>query len=343
MKEDIQSWLKRCSNCQLNSRTEKSIHHAPMKPLDVPAPFARWHLDFIGELPLTANGNKWILVAVDYTTNWPIVRALPEATASNIVKFIYEEIVLKFGCPAELITDRGSNFMSKVLQQYTSLIRTKHGFTSAFHPRSNAKCERFNQTFKNMLIKYSHGSVNTWDNYIDKAIFACRIRKHETTGYSPFYLTYGIDPQIPGDAGRPFINELTEEDPEALATDSMTHLKKLREARGTAIEEMKKQALYDKARWDKAMGTRLTQVFTVGDYVLLRHESKRGLEYNWMGPYRVLNRNLDFNTYLIEEVDGKTYGSWVHTDRLKAATIVSDSVDQSWYIPRTARAIGSTH
>ena len=62
-----------------------------------------------------------------------------------------------------------------------------------------------------------------------------------------------------------------------------------------------------------------------------------------MGPYRVLNRNLDFNTYLIEEVDGKTYGSWVHTDRLKAATIVSDSVDQSWYIPRTARAIGSTH
>ena len=90
-------FLTNATKCQLGSRAEKNVHHAPMKPLEVPAPFARWHLDFIGELPITANGNRWILVAVDYATNWPIVRALPDATGVNIVKFIYEEIVLKFG------------------------------------------------------------------------------------------------------------------------------------------------------------------------------------------------------------------------------------------------------
>ena len=343
MKDDISCWLKLCSQCQLGSRAEKNVHHAPMKPLEVPAPFARWHLDFIGELPITANGNRWILVAVDYATNWPIVRALPDATGVNIVKFIYEEIVLKFGCPLEIITDRGANFMSKVLQQYTTLIRAKHGFTSAFHPRSNAKCERFNQTFKNMLIKYAHGTVHSWDDYIDKALFACRVRKHDTTGYSPFYLTYGMHPVIPGDASKPFVTELTETDPELLAENAMVHLRKLREARATATTEMKKQALRDKARWDAAMGTKMTQIFTVGDHVLLRQENKRGLEYNWMGPYKVIARNLDFNTYKIEEVDGKVYSSWVHTDRLKQVKTMTKKIDESWYIPRTARAHDPMH
>ncbi|KAG2191605.1 hypothetical protein INT47_012819 [Mucor saturninus] len=65
---DITNWLSQCPECQLHSRKEKDVHHAPMKPLEVPPPFSRWHLDFIGEFPLTKNGNKWIIMAVDYNT-----------------------------------------------------------------------------------------------------------------------------------------------------------------------------------------------------------------------------------------------------------------------------------
>ena len=91
------------------------------------------------------------------------------------------------------------------------------------------------------------------------------------------------------------------------------------------------------------MGTKMTQIFTVGDHVLLRQENKRGLEYNWMGPYKVIARNLDFNTYKIEEVDGKVYSSWVHTDRLKQVKTMTKKIDESWYIPRTARAHDPMH
>ncbi|KAG0922269.1 hypothetical protein G6F32_014739 [Rhizopus arrhizus] len=103
-----------CSRCQLAAHSDKISHHAPMKPLEIPHAFSRWHLDFIGELPTTKNGNRWLLMAVDYTTNWPIARALNNATGEEIVKFIYEEIVMRFGCPEEILTDRGPNFMSKV-------------------------------------------------------------------------------------------------------------------------------------------------------------------------------------------------------------------------------------
>ncbi|KAG0772324.1 hypothetical protein G6F62_013007 [Rhizopus arrhizus] len=114
MKEDIDTWISRCPQCQMATSPDKMAHHAPMKPLEVPPAFSRWHLDFIGELPTTKNGNRWLLMAVDYTTNWPIARALKDATGEEIVKFIYEEIVLRFGCPDEIITDRGANFMSKI-------------------------------------------------------------------------------------------------------------------------------------------------------------------------------------------------------------------------------------
>ncbi|CEG83541.1 hypothetical protein RMATCC62417_17444 [Rhizopus microsporus] len=204
MKEDIDTWISRCPQCQLAASPDKMTHHAPMKLLEVPNAFSRWHLDFIGELPTTKNGNRWLLMAVDYTTNWPIARALKDATGEEIVKFIYEEIVLRFGCPDEIITDRGTNFMSKIVKQYIRKIKSKHNFTSAFHPRTNGKCERLNQTFKKMLIKYVKGEVHSWDEYVDASLFACRIRKHATTGFSPFFLTYGVDPHIPGDFHRPF-------------------------------------------------------------------------------------------------------------------------------------------
>ena len=161
MNEDIKTWLGRCPECQLHFRKHTDVHHAPMKSLEVPPPFSRWHIDFVGELPTTKNGNRWIIVAVDYNTNWPIARALKDATAPEIVKFLYEEIVMRFGCPVELVSDRGANFMSKILNQYMQKIKAHHLFTSAFHPRTNSKCERLNQTFKHMLTKYVKGEVHS--------------------------------------------------------------------------------------------------------------------------------------------------------------------------------------
>lgn len=338
MQHDIDYWLKLCPECQLHSRNKKTAHHAPMKPLEVPPPFSRWHLDFIGELPTTQNENRWILMAVDYSTNWPIAKALKAATADEIVKFIYEEIVMRFGCPVEIVTDRGVNFMAKIVKQYMNKVKSQHLFTSAFHPRTNSKCERLNQTFKHMLTKYVKGQVHSWDEYIDSALFSCRIRKHATTGLSPFFMTYGIDPKLPGDSNRPFLEPFTEEDPELIADDTLSRIRLLREKRLQANEDMKQQALKDKARWDEKLKGGITQTFEIDDYVMLRHESKKGLEFNWMGPYQVKKRNLDFNTYQIQEVDGKMYASWVHTDRLHPAKSDGSKIDKAWYIPRIARA-----
>ncbi|KAG2209354.1 hypothetical protein INT45_002604, partial [Circinella minor] len=190
MKADIKDWLQRCPSCQVNSRRSRT-HHDVMHPLLLPGAFERWHLDFISELPKSTKGNRWILVAVDYATNYPIARAVPVALSKAVADFLYEEIVMHFSCPKEIVTDRGANFMSKVVRFYTECIKIAHRFTSTFHVRSNSKCERYNGVLKQMLQKYTNSALHIWDQYLDAALFACRIRTHTTAKYSPYYLTYG--------------------------------------------------------------------------------------------------------------------------------------------------------
>ncbi|CAF5037515.1 unnamed protein product, partial [Rotaria sp. Silwood1] len=180
MKTDVQQWIKTCVNCQISTCGKTTTE--PLHPLTPVPPFHRWSLDFIGQLPVTSNGNRWILIALDHTTKWPIVRVVPNATHEVVAKFVYQEIVLNFGCPTEIITDRGNSFTTAMLNSYFKLTGIKHILTSAYYPRSNGATERFNRLFGGMLAKYVGDNViNQWDEYVDRALFACRIRQHHAT------------------------------------------------------------------------------------------------------------------------------------------------------------------
>jgi len=333
MRSDIQGWLSTCKECQLASSSGKNKHHAPMVSLDIPPAFGRWHLDFVSELPLTPQGNRWLLTAVDYTTNWPIARAVPEATAEAVADFIYEEIVMRFGCPQEILTDRGANFMSNVVKLYMHRVKVNHKFTSAFHPRTNGKCERLNGILKAMLRKYVNGAIFMWDKFVDTALFAARVRHHRSTGYSPFYLVYGREPLLPGDYTRPYFDKLTANDPRTVAEHTARELESLGQVRAASAHRMKMVSESDKERWDAAIEK---LEFEVGDHVLLRNEQKYGLEYNWMGPFIVVDKNSESHVYKLVTIGGEPYSSWVYVDRLKG--VKAESIDTPWYNPTVSRA-----
>ncbi|OBZ80629.1 Transposon Ty3-G Gag-Pol polyprotein [Choanephora cucurbitarum] len=168
---DIQQWLSVCPSCQVNSRKDKA-HYDEMHPLKVPRAFDRWHLDFL-DLPKTTKGNRWLLVAVDYTTNWPVAKAIPVASKEAIADFIYEELLLNFGVMSELVTDRGANFTSELVQAYLKKVGTHHKLTSAYHPTTNGKAERLNGVIKQMLRKYTNGALHRWDDFVHAAVWAC--------------------------------------------------------------------------------------------------------------------------------------------------------------------------
>ena len=65
----------------------------------------------------TTEGNKYIVVAVDHFTKWPEARAIKEATAKEVSTFIYEEIICRHGCPKKIITDRGTHFNNRMIEE----------------------------------------------------------------------------------------------------------------------------------------------------------------------------------------------------------------------------------
>eukprot|EP00158_Paraphelidium_tribonemae_P008302 Partr_v1_DN28545_c0_g1_i5_m73313 putative to reverse transcriptase len=132
MRNDIKEWIMRCPDCQIHSRDDLQVHEEAHIMNWELKPFERWSLDFVGILPTTESGNRWIITAVDHATRWPIARALKNATHDEIAKFIYEEIVKNFGVPGEIVTDRGRNF-GKGRWNRILICHAKHRKTSAFH------------------------------------------------------------------------------------------------------------------------------------------------------------------------------------------------------------------
>jgi hypothetical protein len=64
-----------------------------------------------------------------------------------------------------------------------------------------------------MLSKCVKGARLKWDEFIPEALFNTRVRTHTTTGYSPFFLLYGVEPRVPGDTSEPyFLNQRNPKD-----------------------------------------------------------------------------------------------------------------------------------
>jgi hypothetical protein len=59
--------------------------------------------------------------------------------------------------------------------------------------------ERQNQTIKKSMIKILKDKVNEWPSVLDGVLFALRVKVHESTGYSPFFLMYKKEPLLPID------------------------------------------------------------------------------------------------------------------------------------------------
>ncbi|CAB4421453.1 unnamed protein product [Rhizophagus irregularis] len=126
-------------------------------------PFDRIGIDIVGPLPTTKKGNKYIVVATEYLTKWPEARALPDAKASSVVSFFYEDIICRHGCPKEILTDRGSHFVNEMLNSLCDELGVKHRLSTAYHPQTNGLVERFNRTLCEALAKFSNENHDDWD------------------------------------------------------------------------------------------------------------------------------------------------------------------------------------
>ena len=105
--KDVREFIKRCEICQ---RYDDKTLQPELQPLGVKEPFGRLGIDTIGILPSTTNGNRYIVVAIDYLTKWVEARAIPDKATDTIVQFLIDEIICRHGCPREILSDQGTEY-----------------------------------------------------------------------------------------------------------------------------------------------------------------------------------------------------------------------------------------
>ena len=197
MRADITSWCRGCLTCatrQVGQATKPSL-----LPIPVEGPFHRMRVDVL-QLPVSANGNKYAIVFMDYLTKWPEVFPARDQSAYTIAKTLVERVIPRHGVPAQLLSDHGAAFLSKLLAEVYKLMDMKKVNTTAYHPQTNGLVEQFNRTLLDMLSKTAKRNGRDWDSCLPFVLFAYRTSPQTSTGESPFYLLYGRDPRLPTEA-----------------------------------------------------------------------------------------------------------------------------------------------
>lgn len=195
MFSDIKAYCENCKNC-LTIKSSSRIR-APLVPLPVGYPFERVAMDILGPLPMTENGNKYVLVFSEYLTKFATRCAISDISAKTVAEKFLEEIILRHGSPKKLLTDQGKNFTSKLISELCILCQIKKSQTTPYHPQCDGLVERFNKTLSNMLAMYVNERHNDWDRFLSFCFLAYNSSNQESTKFSPCFLLYGRNPILP--------------------------------------------------------------------------------------------------------------------------------------------------
>ena len=124
---------------------------------------------------------------------------MKDQTAKTVARVPYEQFITIFGVPAKLLSDRGANFTSRLVEELCSMFGIQKCHTTLYHAQCNSQVERFHQTLFRMLGKLTKDKKAQWEKHLPEVLQAYNSIRLAVTGYSLHYLTFGRHLQLPID------------------------------------------------------------------------------------------------------------------------------------------------
>ena len=187
-----------CKKCQRMKSISTLKPKVSLKPIPVSSRiFAQIGMDLIDMTP-SVRGYNYIITAMDYLSKYCEMRALKEKSAKEVAKFIYEDLICRWGCSEYHITDQGREFVNAINTNLLEMCGTKQRITSAFHPQANGLCERLNRSTQETLAKTMREEKD-WVDMIPTVAFSHRTSMSASTNVAPLELILGCKPRVPID------------------------------------------------------------------------------------------------------------------------------------------------
>lgn len=279
-------------------------------------PYDMISMDIQGPLPITDRGNKFLLIFNDYATRSLVAIPLKHATGPEVAEALLFNVILHYGPPSVILSDKGSHFLNEVMYSLLSLFTIYQVTSSGYRPQTAGITERINYTTATGLASYCKKNQRGWDVLIPFIVFQYVTQHNPVLGASPFFLLHGYDPVLPSDFG------LLPEDANTAMADRQrnTVAKLFNEARQHAHETLTQSQRKTEQRFNATH--RPPPDYKIGDYVMAYQPSHpaRGTiklaSQVYTGPYRIMARYPSQRTFqLVHACTGETRDA--HIDNLK--------------------------
>ena len=269
---DIDNYIRRKCRCIVTKKPNVP-DKAPLVPIKATHPFEMVSLDFM-KLDKCQGGYEYVLCVVDHFTRFCQMYATRSKSSQAAAAKIWNEYIPQFGFPEKIHHDQGGEFNSKLwkeLHRYSGVVASN---TTPYHPMGDGMVERLNRTAQNMLKAIPEREKKRWKDHLPKLAFAYNTTVNKSTGYSPFYLTFGRNPRLPVDS------LFGLEPADAVPVERKSHSQfvkdwkhSMEQAYEIANQNIEKSADYNKRQYDrKVKGNELK----VEDQVLVKNVREKG-------------------------------------------------------------------
>ncbi|KAL1346027.1 hypothetical protein AAHE18_08G159100 [Arachis hypogaea] len=300
MMADSKEFVKKCVKCQENA----NFHRAPASELNLltaSRPFSQWGVDLLGPFPVGPGQVKYLIVAIDYYTKWIEAEPLASISSSNCRKFMWRQVITRFGIPEVVISDNGTQFTDKKFTEFLTGLGIKQRFSLVEHPQTNGQVESANKVILQGLKKRLDSKKGAWADELASVLWSYRTTEQSSTKETPFRLTYGSDAVIPVEIGEPSPRLLMKGVDEAVEKDLIKETREMAHLAEAALKQ--RMALRYNAK-------ALKRKFEENDLVLRRKDigpstpGEGKLAANWEGPYRI-KEVIGRGAYKLEKLNGK--------------------------------------
>ncbi|XP_057739875.1 uncharacterized protein LOC130956973 [Arachis stenosperma] len=140
---------------------------------------------------------EYLIVGIDYFTKWIEAEPLASITAQKSRRFIYKNIITRYGIPYSINTDNRTQFTDSTFRSLVASMKIKHQFTSVEHPQANGQGEATNKVILAELKKRLQDAKGAWAEELPQVLWAYRTTPQSAIGETPFRLVYGVEAIIP--------------------------------------------------------------------------------------------------------------------------------------------------
>jgi hypothetical protein len=247
---------------------------------------------------------------------------MKSVTSKDVINFIKEHVIYRFGIPQTITIDGGSVFISEEFRKFAADVGIKLIRSSSYYAQANGQAEASNQSLIKLIKRKINKHLRRWHEVLLEALWVHHISCHGATKTLLYHLVYGQEVVLPweitADSRRvEFQNDLTAEEYAALMNNN---IKDLMELRLWSLEKIKENKAKVTHAYNKKIKLKEFQVRDlVWEAVLplgIKDATYEKWSPNWHGPYRI-DQILPRNTYMLEELDDVKFPVAVNGQHLK--------------------------